>query len=152
MKPVQKSSASGGRNAVDIRARPGALPPTAGGWAGGEIRSGNPALLHTVESGYLRKVMRPFLICLSPAILGFVFVLIMVALQSGADALITVAIVLFGIGALLSGGCVARKIVSSSLEPAWWKWTAAVLSFVAVAAAYFAMTMGGCCGLVIATQ
>ncbi|MDF1741594.1 MAG: hypothetical protein P1U86_20695 [Verrucomicrobiales bacterium] len=96
--------------------------------------------------------MRPFLICLSPAILGFVLVLAVALGDRASDGLIVVAMYLFGLGALISGGCVARKIVLSSLDPAWWKWTAAVLAFIGVAAAYFAMTMGGCCGLVMATQ
>lgn len=96
--------------------------------------------------------MRPFLICLSPAILGFIFVLTMVAVESSADSLISAAIILFGIGALISGGCVARKIVLGSLEPVWWKWVAAILAFIGVAVGYFAMTMGGCCGLVMSTN
>ncbi len=96
--------------------------------------------------------MRAFFICLSPAILGFVFIIIMIASQSAGDALITVAITLFGIGALLSGGCVARNIIRGSENRNWGIWLGAVLAFIAVAAAYFAMTMGGCCGLVMATQ
>ncbi len=96
--------------------------------------------------------MRSFLICLSPAILGFVFILIMVALKSDAHALISVALFLFGAGALLSGGWVARNIVVGSSERNWATWLGAVLAFIGVAAAYFAMTMGGCCGLVMATE
>lgn len=89
--------------------------------------------------------MRPFLICLSPAILGFILVLIVVSIHHRVeDALLYVAMVLFWIGALLSGGCVARKIVHRSSERTWVTWLGAVFAFFGVAIAYLGMTMGGC--------
>ncbi|MDA7920779.1 hypothetical protein N9B73_03390 [Verrucomicrobiales bacterium] len=96
--------------------------------------------------------MRLFLICLSPAIFGFVVILMNLGGNAMPNALMEGVIVLFGIGALLSGGCVARKIVLGSSDRTWLTWLGAVLSFIGVAAAYFAMTMGGCCGLVMATN
>lgn len=96
--------------------------------------------------------MRLFLICLSPAILGFILILVGVAGSNASGDFIAGAIYLFGFGALVSGGCVARNILRGEIEPSWWRWTAAVLAFIAVAAGYFAMTMGGCCGLVMMTE
>lgn len=96
--------------------------------------------------------MRPFLICLSPAILGFVLILVGAALQSTSEGLITGAMVLFGVGALMSAACVAGRILRRSENPSGATWLGAVLAFIGVSVAYFAMTMGGCCGLVMATQ
>ncbi len=94
--------------------------------------------------------MRPFLICLSPAIVGFI--LVVTGSVVWDEALIQIAVALFGIGALVSGCWVGAAIIHKSEEPTGMVCLGAVLAFFGVTAGYFAMAMGGCCGLVMATD
>jgi hypothetical protein len=92
--------------------------------------------------------MRPFLICLSPALLAYAVLLVGVTGgMSGSSVKLNTVITLLAIGALISGSCVARHVYRKTGEPAFLKWFLAILSFAGVAVLYFAVTMAGCCGI-----
>jgi peptidoglycan/LPS O-acetylase OafA/YrhL len=92
--------------------------------------------------------MRPFLICLSPALLAYAVLLVGVTGgMSGSSVTLNTVITLLAIGALISGACVARHLYRKTGEPAFLKWFLAILSFAGVAVLYFAVTLAGCCGI-----
>ncbi len=95
--------------------------------------------------------MRSFLICLSPAILSYAIMIagISSGTSSGTDAWMTFVLVLIGFGALLSAGCVARHVYRATGDPVFLKWFVAILSFLGVGVAYFAIATAGCCGIVL---
>jgi hypothetical protein len=94
--------------------------------------------------------MRPFLLCLSPALLAYVIMLVGVTGgMSGSSITLNTVITLLAIGALISGGCVGRHVYRKTGEPAFLKWFLAILSFAGVAVLYFAVAMAGCCGIVV---
>lgn len=95
--------------------------------------------------------MRSFLICLSPAVLGYAILIASIAsgVSTGTDLLLTTVLVLFGFGSLLSAGCVGRHVYRATGDPAFLKWLVAFLSFLGVGTAYFAIATAGCCGITI---
>ena len=94
--------------------------------------------------------MRPFLICLSPALLAYAVLLVGVTGgMSGSSVTINAVITVLAIGALISGAFVGRHVYRKTGEPAFLKWFLAILSFTGVAALYFAVAMAGCCGIVM---
>lgn len=90
--------------------------------------------------------MRPFLICLSPALLAYAILLVG---MTGGGVTINAVIALLAIGALISGACVGRHVYRKTGEPAFLKWFLSILSFAGVAALYFAVAMAGCCGIAL---
>lgn len=96
--------------------------------------------------------MRSFLICLSPALLAFAILIIgMVSgSNSGTDEMLTLAMILIGLGALLSASCVGRYVYRATGDPAFLKWFVAILSFLGVGVVYFGIATAGCCGIVMA--
>ena len=94
--------------------------------------------------------MRPFLICLSPALLAYAVLLVGVTGgMSGSSLTLNSVITMLAIGALISGGYVARHVFRKTGEPAFLKWFLAILTFAGVAVLYFAVAMAGCCGIVM---
>lgn len=94
--------------------------------------------------------MRGFLIGMSPAILGFVFLGIGLATGANNDSFLMLPLVFFGIGAVLSGAMVASRTYHGIKSPQWWKVVGAILAFLGVGVAYFGATVGGCCAIVLA--
>jgi len=94
--------------------------------------------------------MRPFLLCLSPALLAYAVLLVGVAGgMAGSSVTLNTVITILAIGALISGACVGRHVYRKTGEPAFLKWFLAILSFAGVAVLYFAVAMAGCCGIVV---
>jgi len=94
--------------------------------------------------------MRPFLLCLSPALLAYAVLLVGVAGgMAGSSVTLNTVITILAIGALISGACVGRHVYCKTGEPAFLKWFLAILSFAGVAVLYFAVAMAGCCGIVV---
>ncbi|MEQ1841501.1 MAG: hypothetical protein ABL994_13920 [Verrucomicrobiales bacterium] len=93
--------------------------------------------------------MRSFLICLSPAVLGYAILIACIASgsNSGVESLLTLVLVLIGFGSLLSAGCVGRHVYRATGDPAFLKWFVSILSFLGVGVAYFAIATAGCCGI-----
>ncbi|HRQ88651.1 MAG TPA: hypothetical protein PLA50_07625 [Bacteroidia bacterium] len=89
--------------------------------------------------------LRSFLLCLAPAILAYILVLV------GKDETIIDAVVLLiVVGSAIAGSC-AGFHVYRSMEPegqaTFLKWFTAVVVFLGVAPLYLFLAMAGCCGI-----
>ena len=102
--------------------------------------------------------MKKFLICLAPAILGYIIVVIGAASgetysgTKGFDDWVGTAVVIHFFGAIITGVVVARIVYRAMDAEKWAKILVGVLIFSVVACAYFSLVVAGGCGLVLLTS
>lgn len=96
--------------------------------------------------------LKTFLICLAPALLALMLMLLG---NWVGEWVIWFAVVLIVVGAILSGACVAGHL-HRSMEPKGQstplKVVLGILVILGVALAYFGIASAGCCGLAMATM
>lgn len=92
--------------------------------------------------------LKSFLLCLAPAILSYVILLI--SGKAGGEGALSFAMLLICLGALVSGGCVAYHL-HRSMEPkgeaSSLKIFLGILVFLGVGIAYLGVGFAGCCGV-----
>lgn len=97
--------------------------------------------------------MRPFLVCIAPAILAYIILLVSGG-ASSADFL-SIVITLIVIGAAMSGICVAAY-VHNSMQPkgetSGVKLLCFILTFLGVGVVYLAVGLAGCCSIASMTS
>ena len=102
--------------------------------------------------------MKKFLLCLVPAILGYIVVVIGAASGetysglNGFDDWVGMALVIHFFGAIITGVVVARIVYRAMDAEKWAKILVAVLIFSVVGCAYFSLVVAGGCGLALLTN
>lgn len=89
-----------------------------------------------------------FLICLAPAALAMLIVL--AAGQSANEGALWLVIILIGLGAILSGACIAfliQRSMAPKNEASGLKVFLGILAFLGTGAIYLSIGFAGCCGL-----
>ena len=93
-----------------------------------------------------------FVICLVPAILAILLLVIGEAAAMDQEACVTIAIILIAIGAIISGICVSQKVFKAMKEPKWAAWVLSIITFLCIGIAYLGIALAGCCGVALATS
>ncbi|MAS92559.1 MAG: hypothetical protein CMO55_05120 [Verrucomicrobiales bacterium] len=93
-----------------------------------------------------------FVLCLAPAILAILLLFVGEAVGMSQDICVSIAIILIGAGAIISGICVGQKVYKAMKDPKWAAWVLAVITFLCVGVAYLGIGLAGCCGMALATS
>ena len=101
--------------------------------------------------------MKKFLICLAPAIIGYIVVVIGSASgdtysgTKGFDDWVDTAVVIHFIGAIITGVVVAKIVYRAMDSDQWLRVLIGIMIFSVVGIAYFSLVVAGGCGLALLT-